>query len=1192
MARFRHALAPLLLGLVPLGASATPTRAEARPANPTQVAANPTQVAANPTQVAARPTQVGTNPTQVAARPTPARPTQVAARPAQVGTNPTQVAARPTQVAANPTQVGTNPTQVAANPTQVAAAPTQVAPTEATDVPALREPIALGPLAGKPIVDIEIVVQGDRWLAAPPPITRVKRGEPLSADAARRAMRELLGSGRFARAWAEAHLAANGAVLRISVLPRRRIATIQITGGALDRQDTLEAAGVSEGGEITAPGLAEVAPRLRAFYAQHGYPAARVAVRAVDTDDGAQIVLALDIEAGAPRTVSQRVFVVDPRADRELGALKQRYRLGVGARIDEPAFAEADREMADLLRRNGFHYAEVSHRVLAVGPNNYLYVYLQPGSRIVPAFDGNRAFDDDALEAALELGEATATRPGDLADRLRSFYIERGFLDAEVTPSLGGTPADPVRYLVFTIREHEQVRVTKRVFPCLTGELSADDLGQEIESFLEEDLPGADGFSIPDPRVVADLFGPTRGAGGRSRPIELNPAMTYVQETYDRALKHLRDLYFSKGYLNAVVGPVSVLRATCARRSPKGACLPEPAKERVTAQCRTDALGLPLPEPPVPPALTCRPDPAKHITCAPEVTLRIPVHPGPQTQLYDLAFEGNKGFCGQADLNARDRRFCAEDAPFSERWLGAIADLEVGQPLSTLALDAARLRILDAYRDLGYAFAEVRTDIEPSPDRTRARARFIIAERDRVTVKGLVVKGATRTDERLILRRVLLREGAPFRQSQARLSEERIATLGPFSSVSIALEDPDVPQKDKRVIISVVEQLPQYLNPQIGFSTGEGIRFAFEYGHRNIGGLAIGLTMRIQLSYLFEFMIPDATARRHYENLSGDLQLERRNTVSITLPDIGLGPLVSLSLSGIDVRDNQLDFGFTKQALIPAITYRPRRAVTTQLAVSTELNDVGFFQDTDREKKSDILNQLRMPEGKTIALAQRLDASWDTRDSPFAATEGFLLSGGVEHVDAFDRDDTGSAFRESHFLRFTGRVSGYIPFTERPSLVLALSLSGGYIQPLVAESGTYPDRLFFLGGVDSLRSHLAESLYPEDGLDEARRAVGSGGNVELYDIPRGGTVVLNPRAELRVPLTDLLQLGLFLDAGNLWVRARNVNLDPRTLRYALGAGLRVNTPIGPLALDYGFNLAPREELQEGTGALHFSVGLF
>ena len=75
-------------------------------------------------------------------------------------------------------------------------------------------------------------------------------------------------------------------------------------------------------------------------------------------------------------------------------------------------------------------------------------------------------------------------------------------------------------------------------------------------------------------------------------------------------------------------------------------------------------------------------------------------------------------------------------------------------------------------------------------------------------------------------------------QDWARRSEERIATLGTFESVAISLEDPEVPQRDKRVIVTVVEQPSQYLDPRIGFSTGEGLRFAFEYGHKNIAGEA------------------------------------------------------------------------------------------------------------------------------------------------------------------------------------------------------------------------------------------------------------------------------------------------------------------------------------------------------------------
>lgn len=82
--------------------------------------------------------------------------------------------------------------------------------------------------------------------------------------------------------------------------------------------------------------------------------------------------------------------------------------------------------------------------------------------------------------------------------------------------------------------------------------------------------------------------------------------------------------------------------------------------------------------------------------------------------------------------------------------------------------------------------------------------------------------------------------------------------------------------------------------------------------------------------------------------------------------------------------------------------------------------------------------------------------------------------------------------------------------------------------------------------------------------------------------------MLNPRAELRVPYNDVLSLGLFLDMGNLWVDPAEIEVF--SSRYAVGAGLRFSTPIGPLALDYGINLDRRP--WEDFGAFHFSIGLF
>jgi outer membrane protein assembly factor BamA len=505
-------------------------------------------------------------------------------------------------------------------------------------------------------------------------------------------------------------------------------------------------------------------------------------------------------------------------------------------------------------------------------------------------------------------------------------------------------------------------------------------------------------------------------------------------------------------------------------------------------------------------------------------------------------------------------------------------------------VEAARLRVLDRYKNRGFAYAEVRTTIEPSGDGTRARVRFVITERDLVVVAGFVVKGNARTSEALILRRVALRDGRPYRQDQARVSEERIATLGTFSSVGVALEDPEIPERRKRVVVTVVEQLPQYLDPRIGFSTGEGIRFGVEYGHRNIAGLAISLVLRVQLSYLFDFMILDPTVARNYQDLSTGERLERRNTATLTFPEIGLGPLISLSLEGVDVRDNQRDFALTKDAVGPTLTHRPNRQVTSHLGGSFELNDVTVFRAETVEQaiaeNPSLARLLRVPDGRTYAVAQRLGVAWDRRDNPFAATRGTLLASAVEHVNAFPAG--GEATFDSHFLRFTGRIAGYLRLT-RKGTALALSLSGGYIQHLDGESVTYPDRLFFLGGVDSIRAFLADSVVPEDVAQRILHPDAGEEELRIEEVGlRGGDVMINPRAELRIPLNDTFQIGLFLDTGNLWVDPSEIQLF--RWRYALGAGFRVNTPIGPLALDYGINMLRRP--WEDFGALHFSIGLF
>ena len=86
--------------------------------------------------------------------------------------------------------------------------------------------------------------------------------------------------------------------------------------------------------------------------------------------------------------------------------------------------------------------------------------------------------------------------------------------------------------------------------------------------------------------------------------------------------------------------------------------------------------------------------------------------------------------------------------------------------------------------------------------------------------------------------------------------------------------------------------------------------------------------------------------------------------------------------------------------------------------------------------------------------------------------------------------------------------------------------------------------------------------------------------------------MVNPRVELRIPVKPPLETVVFLDSGNLW-RDASYPFDSGKfpLRVSIGTGIRVQTPVGPLALDYGINLT-RHTAYEDFGDVHFAIGLY
>jgi len=121
---------------------------------------------------------------------------------------------------------------------------------------------------------------------------------------------------------------------------------------------------------------------------------------------------------------------------------------------------------------------------------------------------------------------------------------------------------------------------------------------------------------------------------------------------------------------------------------------------------------------------------------------------------------------------------------------------------------------------------------------------------------------------------------------------------------------------------------------------------------------------------------------------------------------------------------------------------------------------------------------------------------------------------------------------------------------------------------------------FFAGGSTTVRGFQLDRL----GVDEIiRNGLSIGGN---------GIVVAN--VEIRRFVTRLLgrDFGLvgFLDAGNVFRRAGDIDLG--RLRTATGVGVRYDSPLGPLRLDFGFKIRPHTmpDGRERGWEYHLSIG--
>jgi outer membrane protein assembly factor BamA len=198
----------------------------------------------------------------------------------------------------------------------------------------------------------------------------------------------------------------------------------------------------------------------------------------------------------------------------------------------------------------------------------------------------------------------------------------------------------------------------------------------------------------------------------------------------------------------------------------------------------------------------------------------------------------------------------------------------------------------------------------------------------------------------------------------------------------------------------------------------------------------------------------------------------------------------------------------------------------------------------------------------------------DQTDSPLDPTSGYLARAAMSYAPAW----LGS---QINFFRLTSDGSFY---TEpRPRWVAAFSLRlGNFFRTATVEPTDRrflpPEDRFYAGGASTVRGYTRNGLGPGVYVTDSDSIIVSASGDTSYArepqfVPTGGTAVGIVNAELRLPsqfLTDILRLALVVDAcavgtGSVW------DLGPDDWRITPGAGFRLQTPVGPVRLDIGYN---------------------
>ncbi|MBN2494816.1 MAG: BamA/TamA family outer membrane protein [Deltaproteobacteria bacterium] len=976
----------------------------------------------------------------------------------------------------------------------------------------------------------------------------VHPGDRFQIESVRRSVKLLYHLGLFGQVRVTARQVPGGLELDFVCIPKKIVLSVEFLGAsAVDEVELSRLSRLERGEEYDHWKMESTAADIRQLYRKRGYRKTRVIARAEEVSGDVQV--RFFIQEGEPTRISRLVFVGQEVFSSK--RLSEEMEIGQGDILDVERIRAGRERLVGFLHREGYLEASVSEPEIDLESDalaEVIALTVHPGRRVRLAFEGNQVIQSAALEDALGADEGLrldGSGVRELCERIGDLYRQRGFARVEVRASVEIDRVRRAELVTFQIEEGPRVTVRRIDFEG-NAEFSDRELVGYIHNAMLDAIPQSL-LGQPVDRGDVDVFAgghPIRGRPRRvNRPqgflFEIVPETVFLQKPYREAIGAIEDLYRSRGYLQVRIGSPILYY---------------------------DASGANL-------------------------RVAIPIEEGPQTRVESISFEGNEA------VEARELLRVAEEAA---RFIKA------GEPLDPYGVEVLRKELTRFYANRGYAYCRVERSLVYSADRTLAGVLFSFSEGPQVRVRRVLVRGNVVTAREIFDHLVALRPGEIVSPGRMSDTQDALLDLGVFSSVEIKLVDPDVPEAQKNVVVSVRERLEHQLVFGPGISSGEGVRLVVEYTHRNLFGYGLEFVSKAKLNYQVFYPLLQSSLKRRYEEMPFLEGLEGWLFAGVHWPRIWFWEReVAGRIDVLALQDHAISYDLTKVSLTPGFDLKLTSQLTLKLEYEFEYNSLtcpfgeeevlcpegsGMRCGEARRRlpvspcggATSEQRWLRYDEGSLLIGSLRPELRWDRRDNPFNPHSGILVTFRSELASSFMPD------KEVLFVKLDGQVSGYLPLGR--ALTLALSLRSGAIMHLTADSRTPSHKLFFLGGRNTIRSYNEEALIPSD-LDPPCIVTRTGRQGEVVCVSPGGNAYLTLKAEFRFPLVpDRIDGALFADFGNLWVEPANYN--PIDLRPAAGVGVRLVTPIGPVAFDLGVNLDPDDARAEDRWNLHFNIGVF